>query len=203
MKELGLQELLRYALSGGVGIASLLLMYPNAWQIGHLEDAGEVTLILGAVLVLGTSVYNIHRALLFPPFFRAIGLITISTDSRRRRFIEFCQCWWWWRPSKDEIAVDCWRWKCHKTERSRLDEWAAQTHFLYCAAWAILAAFLFGYGLAWPPNCRVRHILEFVFCASLASGMVDHYRLLYYINARKTARDAQNETIPRIKSNAE
>jgi hypothetical protein len=67
MKELGLQELLRYALSGGIGIASLLLMYPTvACSIGHIEGAGEVTLILSAILVVGTLVYNIHRALLYP-----------------------------------------------------------------------------------------------------------------------------------------
>ena len=98
MKELGLQELLRYALSGGVGIASLLLMYPNlAHLIGHIHNAGEVTLVLGAVLGLGTLVYNIHRALLYPPFFRWLGLITISQDSRWERFIQFCQFWWWWQ----------------------------------------------------------------------------------------------------------
>jgi hypothetical protein len=57
MKELGLQELLRYALSGAIGIASLLLMYPKAaYLVGHIEGAGGVTLILGAILVVGTLV---------------------------------------------------------------------------------------------------------------------------------------------------
>ena len=146
MKELGFQELLRYALSGGVGLASLLLMYPNvACLIGPIDSAGEVTLILGATLLLGTLVYNIHRALLFPPFFRAIGLITISqTDSKWKRFIEFCQFWLWWRPSKAEIDYDSWRWELPDKHRDRWVSWAAHPHFLYCAAWATWAAFLFG-----------------------------------------------------------
>jgi hypothetical protein len=70
MKELGLQELLRYALSGGVGIGALRLMYPeSACLIRRVQGTGEVTLVLGAILVFGSLVYNIHRAVLFPRFF--------------------------------------------------------------------------------------------------------------------------------------
>lgn len=191
MKELGLQELLRYALSGGVGLASLLLMYPNiAHLIGHIDGAGEVTLILGAILVFGTLVYNIHRVFLFPIFFRAIGLITISgTDSGWKRFTQFCQFWRWWRPSRAEIAVDRWRWGLADALRHRLDEWAAQTHFLYCAAWTTCAAFLLGHCVpgAGLPSCPAGHTFWFLFCLSLGSGMVDHFRLLYYINAVRSA----------------
>lgn len=194
MKELGLQELLRYALSGSIGVASLLLMYPNVaslvWQI---EGAGEMTLILGALLVVGTLVYNIHRAVLFPPFFRWIGLLTLGSErslwsiARNIAWQTFITPWRLWQPSSDELGVDHWRWTLAEKDRRRWDEWGAQTHFLYCTAWATLAAFLFGRYIAFggytagPPSCRARHIFEVFFCVSLAAAMVNNYRLLYSI----------------------
>lgn len=85
MKELGFQQLLRYALSGGIGLAALLLTYPKiAYAIGQVNGAREVTLVLGAVVVIGTMIYNIHRALLFPIIFRVVGLITLSWNPKRR-----------------------------------------------------------------------------------------------------------------------
>jgi hypothetical protein len=194
MKELGLQELLRYALSGGVGIASLLLMYPNlAHLIGHIHNAGEVTLVLGAVLGLGTLVYNIHRALLYPPFFRWLGLITISQDSRWERFIQFCQFWWWWRPSKDEIEFDRWRLELPDKDREHWAEWGAHVHSLYCAAWATAASFWLGRyvtfegGTAGSPSCHARLIFAALFCISLIAGAVNNYRLLFCIKAERSA----------------
>ncbi len=190
MKELGLQELLRYALSGGVGIASLLLFYPNlACLIGQIDNAGKVTLIFGAVLVLGTLVYNIHRALLYPPFFRWLGLITISQDSRRERFKQFCQFWWWWRPSKDEIEFDRWRLELQDKDREHWAAWAAHAHSLYCAAWATAASFwlgryiTFGGCAAGLPSCSARLIFLALFGVTLLAGVVNNYRLLFCIKA--------------------
>jgi hypothetical protein len=195
MKELGLQELLRYAVAGGVGLASLLLMYPNlACLIGRVDSAAKVSLILGAVLVFGTLVYNIHRALLFPPFFRAIGLMTISqTVSRWERFIQFCQFWLWWLPSKDEIGIDRWRWELPHKDRDRWDAWAAHAHSLYCAAWAAAASFWLGRYItlgccaAGSPSCSARLIFLALFGVSLLSGVVNNFRLLYYINEERSA----------------
>jgi hypothetical protein len=147
MKDLGLQELLRYALSGGIGIASLLLMYPQvACSIGQIEGAREVTLVLGSILLVGTLIYNVHRALLFPILFRVVGLITLPRKSTWWLFIP------WW-PSDAELDVDRWRWKLEEKDRRRWDEWGAQTHFLYCAAWAILAALTLGNYFWGTPNC--------------------------------------------------
>ena len=177
MKELGLQELLRYALSGCVGIASLLLMYPNvACLIGDLQSAGEVTLLLGAILVVGTLIYNVHRALLFPIFFRVIGLITLPSAKG--------PLWWFfWRPSEAETQFDHWRWALK--DRRRWDDWGAQTHFLYCAAWATLAAFIFGRYAAGPPSCRAWHIFGALFGISLSAAVINNYRLLYSVTAER------------------
>lgn len=187
MKELGLQELLRYALSGGVGIASLLLMYPKlACSMGHIAGAGEVTLILGSILVVGTLVYNIHRALLNPVIFRVIGLITLPWKFTWKLFIP------WW-PSDAEMDFDNWRWGLKN--RRRWEVWAAHTHFLYCAAWATLAAFLFGRYVpgAGSPSCQAWHIFDFLFWVSLVAGIVNNFRLLYSINAEREHEHSRSE----------
>jgi hypothetical protein len=149
-----------------------------------VQSTGEVTLVLGAILVFGSLVYNIHRALLFPPFFRAIGLITIFPKiPDGNRFIQFCHFWWWWRPSKAEIDLDRWRWKRLAKHRDRWDVWAAHAHFLYCAAWATLLAFIVGLCKWGWPGCRAWLILAAVFL--LIAGMVNNYRLLYSMNAER------------------
>jgi hypothetical protein len=182
MKELGLQDLLRYALSGGIWIASLLLMYPKvACSIGQVEGAREVTLVLGSVLLVGTIIYNAHRALLFPVLFRLIGLITLPQINRS----------WWllfpWRPSEAELEVDRWRWRLKGDDRRRWDEWGAQTHFLYCAAWAIFAALAVGKFVGGSPSCTASHVLCVLFAITLIAGMVNNYRLLYSIASERKA----------------
>jgi hypothetical protein len=178
MKELGLQELLRYALSGGVGIVALRVMYPteSACLIRRVQGTGEVTLVLGAILVFGSLVYNIHRAVLFPPIFRWLGRMTLLPN--RSRPIGN-----WWVPSKEEMDIDRWRWNLGEIRLRRWNEWGAQTHFLYCAAWATLLAFIVGH-CNWGWRCRsLAGILAAVFLFS--AGIVNNYRLLYSMNAER------------------
>jgi hypothetical protein len=178
MKELGLQDLLRYVLSGGIGIASLLLMYPKAaCFVDHMNDAREVEIVLGSALVVGSLIYSVHRPLVYPVFFRVIGLRTLPYTSRTWRLINF------WRPSQAEIDVDRWRWALKEESRRRWDEWGAQSHFLYCAAWAILLALVCGKCVGGTPNCHARCIFWFLFFVILVAGMVHNFRLLYSIAA--------------------
>ena len=110
MKELGLQELLRYALSGGIGIAVLLLTYPTvAHSLGGMDPGKEATLVTGLVLLIGTLIYNLHRALFFPVLFRLVGLIALPWE-RSWRLLNL------WQPSAHELEVDRWRWE--RSEKS-------------------------------------------------------------------------------------
>jgi hypothetical protein len=181
MKELGLQNLLRYAFAGGIAVASFLLMYPNlicptALCSFHIDGAEGVTLILGLVLIAGTVIYNVHRALVFPIFYRITGLLTLPYACALSLLNP-------WRPAERELEVDNWRWSHDKNARRRWDEWGAQTHFLYCAAWAIPAAWLAGKFLI-STSCRAEHGLFFLFlfAVTLLAGWVNNYRLLYTIN---------------------
>jgi hypothetical protein len=146
MKELGLLELLRYALSGGIGMAVLLLTFPCArLSVRGMEDTKEATIVLGSVLLIGTIVYNVHRAMIFPFFLRSVGFVARNRRFSLGRLVSF------WRPSDEELAVDRWRWPQCERLRKRWDEWGAQTHSLYCAAWAIAASLLVGRAV-WGPH---------------------------------------------------
>jgi hypothetical protein len=176
MKELGLLELLRYALSGGIGMAVLLLTYPAAaCSVEKLDATKEATLILGSVLLIGTLIYNLHRALLFPFFLRFVGVLV--------RWNLSWKDWFPWQPSESELEVDRWRWERPEKKRKRWDEWGAQTHSLYCAAWAIFAALRLG-GHFWGcPERHALHIFRTLAGVTLLAGVVNNYRLLYSIDA--------------------
>jgi hypothetical protein len=184
MKELGLQQLLRYALPGGIGFAVLLFTYPEiACQIQRLETGKEATLILGSALLLGAMVYNLHRALLFPPLFRLVSRLTLEPKPEGYNP---------YRPSVAELKVDRWRWKIkNKEERQRWDEWGAQTHFLYCAAWAITGALAVGYFVTARLNLEVLSSFALLAVTALLAAIVNNYRLLYSISAEmKLPQDA-------------
>ena len=169
MKELGFQELLRYAFSGGISIASLLLTYPKiTCLVGHIEGTREVTLILGAILLMGTLIYNLHRALLFPILFRVIAWIMLREKFKWSLLIPY------W-PSEAEIELDRWRWGLSDKARGPWDEWGAQVHFLYCAAWAILLTLTLGNCVAGPPNCRAWRIFLYLFFFTFGAGIVHHF----------------------------
>jgi hypothetical protein len=92
-----------------------------------------------------------------------------------------------WVPSRDEIAIDRWRWNLDTATRERWAEWGAQTHFLYCGGWAILLAFLVGLPKWGWPHCRA--LMSLAAVPLLIAGFVNNYRLLYSMNAE---RDLQN-----------
>lgn len=174
MKELGLQQLLRYALPGGIGVAVLFLTYPELdCQIKQLDTGKEATLILAAVLLVGALIYNLHRALLFPPLFRFLSWRTLEPKPGTKNL---------YRPSLAELNVDRWRWKLGtKEERQRWDEWGAQTHFLYCVAWAIFAALAVGYFIAERVSLLCLKAFMILAVIMVVAGLVNNYRLLYTI----------------------
>lgn len=190
MKELGLQDLLRYGLSGGIGLVVLLLTYPEsvcsmshlAASLGKPENTLEVTLILGLVLVIGTVIYSIHRAVIYPFFFWCLlGLFT-----KRPR----CPL----RPSKFERDLDRWRSGLCDLQRRNWGEWGAQTHSLYCAAWAIASALILGLFFWNPPNRCAFYLFLLLFGVTLVAAVVTNYRLLYSITYAKRRKDKKVPT---------
>jgi hypothetical protein len=165
MKELGLLELLRYALSGGIGISVLLLTYPAAaCSIREMDATKETTLVLGSVLLLGALIYNVHRALVYPVLLWAIG--SRVTD---------------W----DTLEADRWRWQHPEEKRKRWDEWGAQTHSLYCATWSIIGALIVGRCFWQPRNCRTPLFFLVFSSVTLAAAVTSNCRLMHSIVVEK------------------
>jgi len=124
-----------------------------------------------------------------------IGLITLPRKNSTWKLLIP------WLPSDAETDVDRWRWKLRDKDRRRWDEWAAQTHSLYCAAWATLAALVLGHYVAEPPNCRARQIVWVLFGITLIAGMVNNFRLLHSIAAeRLSLADVGAEVVPQSPS---
>jgi hypothetical protein len=181
MRELGLHELLRYALSGGIGLAVLFFTFPKFGNsIAGMEAAKETTLVLGLVLLVGTLIYNLHRALPYPFIFRLVGLIALRQRISRELLNP-------WIPSEAELKADRWRWALPPEKRKHWDEWGAQVHSLYSAAWAILAALLLGNCTWGSPSPRAWYIFWVLFAATLVGGLVSNYRLFYSISAEMSA----------------
>jgi hypothetical protein len=187
MKDLGLLELLRYALSGGIGVAVLLLTHPlAACSVRQMDVTKETTLALGSVLLIGTLIYNVHRAVVYPIFLRIIGFFVPrwNFDWKNWKGWSIWRNWNPWKPSNSELEVDRWRWSDDPEKRPRRwDEWGAQTHSLYCAAWAIWLALKIG-GCFWgTPNCQAYLLFRILFFVTLFAGIISNYRLMYSIAA--------------------
>ena len=185
MKELGLQELLRYALAGAAGLVALLLTYPYAREsVSKVQGIGEASLVVGAVLLVGSLVYSLHRALVFPLLSRlAIGFLAVCRTLPRDRDLLIP-----YRPTKLEVELDLWRWRHNPSiqkELSHLAEWGAQVHFLYCTTWAIQIAIWFG-GLGGREDPIIWWKLFLLSVLTLVAGFVSNLRLLFLLNKVRT-----------------
>ena len=170
MDRFSLDELLRHAYSGAIFLTTILFVYPAAKDAAplSLDTTAVVSIGLGAVLLMGTLVYVIHRALLYPLLY-SIGL------------------WFVWgrgRPSMAEIDLD--RFARRNDDRSiqkYLGEWGSQVHFLYCATWSVLlglaAGSMAGWELRAPAESYALGFGGFFFVAAA----VHHARLLRYDRA--------------------
>lgn len=147
MKELDLNNWLRYFLSGAI-IFSLLYWISNDSSVSnptlknffaslHLDKA---VFGISFSLIIGAIVYSLHRAIVYPVIFYFFQLMfALMVKSERKRFSR--DAWIPFRPSKIEIdrIKDYWNpIIAHKEYFQRLAEWAAQIHFLYCTSWSLI-----------------------------------------------------------------
>jgi hypothetical protein len=185
VRDLKLEELLRYGFSGGLLLLVLLYMHPS-WRDGLAKASGVgwTAILIGVALLAGSLIYALHRALAYRVAFTVTVIILICSrvyDWESRIIRPFI-------PSELELGMD----RRRLALRQRQDvldqftaEWGAQVHFLYCAAWAILLGMVLG-----PlfPNCQriISHRTYFVASAVLVFGAFWHHaRLLWWIKANE------------------
>jgi hypothetical protein len=188
VKELKFNEVLRYAFSGGIGLATFLVLPPAiAAHVSKLEAIKVATLIGGIVLVIGVFVYNVHRALIFPLLFRTALLLVLRETDPERKKAEGLKFWCPYRPTAAETSLDLWRWNQEQTKK-HWDEWGAQVHFLYCSVWAILGALVLALlaGSRWG---KLQYWIPALCFAvlTLVAALVHHLRLLYLMTSVRTS----------------
>ena len=176
MKELRLEELLRYALSGGAALAAWYLVFPYARQIVKIGSVAEATLLLSTALLLGSLVYNVYRSLMYPIILRLILLVMVLFrlfPFSRDLLLPYI-------PADLELRLDTWRWRSVQQDhfsKPVFPEWGAQTHFMYCSSLSIPLAFWFG-RLGGAPNHQWWAHLWKVACLLALAAVVHHVRLL-------------------------
>ncbi len=196
---LTLEQWLRYGFSGAVGLIAfvwikspLLVLGPTGSQQAQQASilpfqvgAGTITLLLGLALVIGTFVYALHRAVIYPLLYGFVLLFLAlwrhGTDFEWDLLIPL-------RPSGTEIRFYEWHWRSLKQDRfwaCRLAEWGAQMHFLYCCAWAAALAVVLGFLLG-EPNPQASYFLCWFSILVALSALASDLRLTFVVkNARE------------------
>ncbi len=146
MHKLKLNDLLRYAFSGGVDLLTLVFIYPSAFCFFKSNDkVVDITLLNIVALIVGSLIYSLHRAVIFPICYRIVLIILCTSLFKKYKFE-------WemlilWVPTRLELRLDTERWQRRKNEKSlqaELTEWGSQIHFLYTTSWAIFGAIIIG-----------------------------------------------------------
>jgi len=104
MKEMNLEDLSRYAFSGGWFLIVLLLQHPK-WLDRSPSAIGGVTAVIAAALLVGTLIYALHRALAYRFIFTVAALILVLFRVYRfeRALVTPLV------PSRAEVGIDDWR----------------------------------------------------------------------------------------------
>jgi hypothetical protein len=185
LKDLNLEELLRYGFSGGLLLVVLLLMHPS-WRddLAKANGIGGTAILMGVSLLAGSLIYALHRALAYRLLFTLVILFLILIRKHKwNHTIILPLC-----PSETELRIDRWRLRL-KATKDFMDpftaEWGAQVHLLYCSAWAILLGKLLA-----PlfPNCQsiISQCAYYVaFIVLLVAALWQNARLILWIKANE------------------
>lgn len=199
--KLRLDDLLRYALSGGAGLGTLWLTYPDLVPSAQQGPGFALTTVVGFTFIAGSIIYSLHRAMVYPVFYRLALRSRLERVANWKAFV----CSWKvrdfeilavWKTLDAEMELDRWRWKNKEHFAStRLSEWGAQVHLLYCAAWAILAALFVGGLTAHPrPYWYLFHLLAMVLALA---GYFSNRRLVLMVDdLKKPAPEPSGEILP-------
>lgn len=185
MKELKLQDLLRYGFSGGLFLVVLVLMHP-AWREAAINDTGigETATLVGLTVLVGSLIYALHRALLYRLVLTvALALVACFPPRDFDPSILLPLV-----PSRAELALD--RWRLAMRQRNDLmdsytAEWGAQVHLLYCSAWAIIFGVVIGRLFRDCASVLSSKQYSIVVTVMLVAAFWHHLRLLLWIRANR------------------
>lgn len=160
MKDLNLNDLLRYGFAGAVFflVAALAFEQPGALLLDKEISGALAAASTAAALTVGCVIYALHRAVPYPILYALCRVVAGRHES--------------------SLELDIRRWKnmaLNNPLQRHLSDWAAQVHFLYCTAWASIAALLLGNAAGWAPT-SMHSVGWYAFAALLASAAWHHTR---------------------------
>lgn len=179
MKDLTLDELLRYVFAGGIALLTLYFSHRGAFENRGSGNAFFDTSVLGAVaLIVGSLIYSLHRALLYPLVYRVLTWLLYVRKKKRseRHGLKCCP----YTPTELEFNLDIEGWKRNQNEKSmqkNLNSWATQVHFLFCSTWAVVVGLFVG----WIAMGKPAHLipLAVLTCLTAVAACVHDWRFLY------------------------
>lgn len=181
MERLSLDELLRHTFAGAVLLVTTILAYPGVTSLvpSGIDPTALVAVGAGAVLLLGSLIYVLHRALVYPiVYWLGVKLF-------------------WRRTPRSPMELDLERFARRNDEKSlqkHLGEWASQVHFLYCITWAAVLGLIAGLVLQQESRPSARQFLIGFALVTAVASLVHHARLLVY--DREVARRESGATRP-------
>ena len=166
MDKLNINELLRYGFSGAVLFFGSLLSFKQAVLLIKVLPSNffGISVVFGIVLVIGSIIYGIHRAILYTVLYK------------------ICCIFVYGKKQADTVNLDVQRWERYNNPKSlqnNLREWASQIHFLYCSTWAIVLAQLIGHCNKWNKT-NLYQPIWFVGIVLGVSALIHHLRYLKY-----------------------
>ncbi|MBZ5542022.1 MAG: hypothetical protein LAN61_16015 [Acidobacteriia bacterium] len=175
-----LEELLRFVFSGGVFLIALFLTGPSFQRDAlKIKGIGDATVLVGLVMLLGSLIYTLNRALTFP---LTIFPLALTLPALFRVYPFEKRFWVPFQMSELERHMEDMRYGLRERKDvlySVWNDWGTQVHFLYSCSLAILLALIWGGQFEGHAH---RKLLLFTAVVFYLGGLVHHVRLLYSIN---------------------
>lgn len=166
---LNLDQLLRYYFAGAIGVIAWCFL-SSKLELCRIENYSFMFLILP--LLIGSIVYSVHRALIYPILYLILFLL-IRLFIKDKGDIQDAVC-----------KRDFRRWEQKKNPNSYqhdLMEWASQVHFIYCSSWAVLCSLIISH-YSFQCNNSFWVIFKIVLTVLFVAGVIHHIRFIIYDN---------------------
>lgn len=146
MKGLGIEEFLRYALSGAVGLAIYWLAFIPGDRFSTMLKFP--TLTFGVAMTFGAIIFALHRGFLYPLLIDGFILEHVQREiienkepDSALRLTQVIFDWHitWWEKTEDPTESPL-----RNSAAIPLRKWVAHYQSLYCSGWATLAALVGG-----------------------------------------------------------
>lgn len=171
MKNLNLDEMLRYVLAGGMLVLCLLVNHEvphHLVKLAKQSGGGIITFSFLAAFsfLIGSLLYALHRAA--PYWFFYMLLTAFTHDGVPTRNLDFER----WRRERMPATL-----------QSKFKEWASQIHFLYCLTWAVFLSQIIGEALGWKSRINTafcENLIYWLGSGILCFSLFHHLRYLLW-----------------------